>query len=98
MEQQYGDDFITIVDEEGNSFELEVLSELEYEGNTYVAVVAAPEDEQQSDEDLEVSILKASFEDGERYFDTVEDEEELEAVYNLFLEQSYEEEDEQSEE
>ena len=29
MEQQYGDDFISITDEDGKEYELEVLAELE---------------------------------------------------------------------
>ena len=31
MEQQYGDDFISITDEDGKEYELEVLAELEPE-------------------------------------------------------------------
>ena len=31
MEQQYGDDFISITDEDGKEYELEVLAELEHE-------------------------------------------------------------------
>ena len=38
---QFGSDFITITDDEGNEFELEVLSTLEYDGNTYLAVIPA---------------------------------------------------------
>ena len=34
MEQQYGDDFITITDEDGTNYELEVLSTLDYNGST----------------------------------------------------------------
>ena len=41
MADQYGSDFITIVDEEGTEYELEVLSTLEYNGNTYMAVIPA---------------------------------------------------------
>ena len=32
---QYGSDFLTIADEDGNEYELEVLSTLEYNGCTY---------------------------------------------------------------
>ena len=37
MEQQYGDDFISITDEDGKEYELEVLAELEHEGSRYLA-------------------------------------------------------------
>ena len=52
---QYGSDFLTIVDEDGNEFELEVLSTLEYNGSTYLAVIPAVESAETLE--LEVSIL-----------------------------------------
>lgn len=85
---QYGSDFITIVDEDGTEFELEVLSTLEYNGESYMAVVPAQDGESQ---DLEVSILKSVEEDGESILCAIEDEQELETVYNLIMEQLYEE-------
>ena len=88
MADNYGSDFITIVDEDGTEFELEVLSSIEYNGSTYLAVVLAGADEA----DLEVSILKSVEEDGEPILCAVEDEIELETVYNLIMDQIYEEE------
>ena len=41
MDQQYGDDFITITDEDGTEYELEVLARLEYEGSDYLALTPA---------------------------------------------------------
>ena len=41
MANEYGSDFMTIVDEDGTEFELEVLSSLEYNGFTYLAVIPA---------------------------------------------------------
>ena len=92
MEDQYGSDFITIVDEDGTEYELEVLSTLEYDGSTYLAVIPAGEslDELQ----LEVSILKSVEEDGEPLLCAIEDEEELQAVYDLIMDSLYEEEEE----
>ena len=91
MANNYGSDFITIVDDEGNEFELEVLSTLEYNGCTYMAVVPAANS--QDDLELEVSILKSTEEDGEPILSTIDDEEELEAVYDLIMDALYEEED-----
>ena len=90
MADEYGSDFITIVDEDGTEFELEVLSSIEYNGETYLAVTLAG----MEDADLEVSILKSVEEDGEPILCAVEDEAELEAVYNLIMEALYEEEEE----
>lgn len=91
MADNYGSDFITIVDEDGTEFELEVLSSIEYNGSTYLAVVLAGAEEA----DLEVSILKSVDEDGEPILCAVEDEVELETVYNLIMDQIYEEESEE---
>ena len=89
---QYGSDFITIVDDDGNEFELEVLSELEYNGCTYLAVIPAAGSQEELE--LEVSILKSTEEDGENILSAIEDEAELEAVYDLIMESLYEEEEE----
>ncbi len=88
---QYGSDFITIVDEDGTEYELEVLSTLEYNGESYLAVVPAAEEG--DDVDLEVSILKSVEEDGEPILCAIEDEQELETVYGLIMDSLYEEED-----
>lgn len=91
MSDQYGSDFITIVDEDGTEYELEVLSQLEYNGCTYMAVIPAADE---SELELEVSILKSVDEDGEPILVGIEDEEELQAVYDLIMDQLYEEEEE----
>ena len=87
---QYGSDFITIVDEAGAEYELEVLSTLEYDGNTYLAVIPAGESAEEFQ--LEVSILKSTEEDGESILSAIEDEQELQAVYDLIMDALYEEE------
>lgn len=90
---QYGSDFITIVDEDGTEYELEVLSTLEYNGEIYMAVV--PAQESQDALELEVSILKSVEEDGEPILCAIEAEEELEAVYSLIMDSLYEEDEEE---
>ena len=90
MSNQYGSDFMTIVDEDGTEFELEILSTLEYDGNTYMAVIPAGAEDSA---DLEVSILKSVEEDGEPILCAIEDEEELQAVYDLIMEELYAEEE-----
>ena len=88
---QYGSDFISISDEDGNEYELEVLSTLEYNGSTYLAVI--PAGESQEELELEVSILKSVEEDGEEILCAIDDEEELQAVYDLIMDELYEEEE-----
>ena len=89
---EYGSDFLTIVDEDGQEYELEVLSTLEYNDATYLAVIPAGNSQQELE--LEVSILKSVEEDGEDILSVIEDEQELEAVYNILMDSLYEEEEE----
>ena len=91
MADEYGSDFITIVDEDGTEYELEVLTTVEYNGGSYMAVIPADGENQLN---LEVSILKSSEEDGELMLSAIEDENELKAVYDLIMDSLYEEETE----
>ena len=94
MAENYGSDYMTIVDEDGTEFELEILSTLEYNGATYLAVVPAVDADE--DVDLEVSILKSVDEgDGEPILCAIEDEAELQAVYDLIMDSLYEEDEEE---
>ena len=86
MADHYGSDFMTIVDEDGEEFELEVLTTLDYNGCSYLAVIPAGEE----DTELEISILKSVEEDGEAVLCAIEDETELETVYQLIMDTLYE--------
>lgn len=90
MPDEFGSDFITIVDEDGTEYELEVLTSLEYNGETYLAVIPAVDADEEAD--LEISILKSVEEDGESILCAIEDAEELEAVHSLMMDSLYEEE------
>ncbi len=92
MTDKYGSDFLSITDEDGQEYELEVLSTLEYNGNSYLAVI--PAEGSQQELQLEVSILKSVEEDGEPLLCAVEDEAELQAVYDLLMDSLYEDESE----
>ena len=86
---QYGSDFISIVDDDGKEYELEVLSTLEWNGSTYMAVI--PAEGSQDTLELEVSILKSTEDNGELLLCTIDDEQELETVYRLIMDSLYEE-------
>ena len=88
MSDHFGSDFMTIVDEDGEEYELEVLTTLEHNGGTYLAVIPAGLEE---DEAPEVSILKSVEEDGEPSLCAIEDEAELQVVYDKIMELIYEE-------
>lgn len=91
--QNYGDDFVTITDEEGNSYEVERVSEedIEYEGKTYRAFLPVGENE---DEIYELILFRVVEEDGEELLETIEDEDEMEEVYAIFMDRLFEDDDE----
>ena len=88
MSEEYGNDFITLTDEEGNEVELEHLDSLVYEGETYMAFVQANDTpEEVLDEDsAELIILKVEPEDGEDMLVTIDDDDLLDTIFNLFVE------------
>ena len=88
MADQYGSDFITIVDDSGTAYELEVLSTIEYNGASYIAAVPASEEL-----NPEVILLKSIEEDGEPILCVIEDEQELDAVNELVMESLFQESD-----
>ena len=94
MSEQYGDDIITITDEDGVEYVLEILATMEFEGSVYYALVPVNSDEDE-EEDLEVSILKGVEEDGEEILCAIEDEDELERVYEAMMNEMFSEEDEE---
>lgn len=91
-EMDYGSDFVTLTDEEGNAFELEHLDTLEHKGITYMAFTPADAEE---GEEVEVIILKVEINGDEEELVTVEDDDELDEVYELFMQRISEEEDEE---
>ena len=97
MTDDFGSDFMTIVDEDGTEFELEILTTMEYNGFTYLAVIPA-DDSEDAGVKYEVSILKSVDEDGESILCAIEDDQELETVEKLIMDQLYEEEDKDFEE
>ncbi len=81
----YGSDFLTISDEDVVEYELEVLSAVEYNGYEYLAVIPAGEEADAP----QVSILRSTEEDGEPFLCAIEDEQELQAVYDLLMDALY---------
>lgn len=72
------DNVIVLTDDEGNDVEFEWLDTLEMNDNTYVVVV--PNDEESD----EVVILKMEVEDDEETFIGLEDEDEINEVFEEF--------------
>lgn len=97
MSDEFGPTFLTITDEDGNDIELEFLDALEYQGQRYMAFFPAETEGSEpdpDDPDTGLVILKAVEENGEELLSTLDSDEELDAVYDLFMESLFDEDDE----
>ena len=66
MNEDFGGDIITISDEDGNEFDLELLDTIEFEGQTYCVFVPADiENMDVNDPDYGLIFLKSREENGE---------------------------------
>ena len=92
MSGEFGNDFVTISDEEGNDFFLEHIDTIELDGIIYTAFVPADMDE--DDDDYGMIIFKVTEENGEELLATIDDDDLLEYIYGRFMERILDEEEE----
>ncbi len=95
MSEEFGPDFVTVTDEDGNEFELEHLGTLDHKGNTYMAFVPADMDE--DDEDFGLILLRVAEENGEQILADIDDQTELDEVYEQFMTELFADDEEASE-
>ena len=93
LPREFGDDIISVSDEDGNEFELLILDEADMDDVHYLACTESqnPEDESGT----EVIILKVieDEETGEELLSTVDSDEELEAIFQVFEDQMFSDDD-----
>ena len=95
MSEDFGPTFITVTDEDGKEIVLEFIDALEHNGQVYQAFFPAEtEGEEEDPDDAGLIILKVVHVDGEDLLSTLDSEEELEAVYEQFIELLFAEEEE----
>ena len=95
MSEDFGPNFISLTDEDGNEITLEYVDALEHNGQTYMAFFPVEEEgQEENEEDYGLIILKSVMETGEELLSTLDSDEELNEVYDLFMEQIMEDEDE----
>lgn len=95
MSEEFGPNFITLTDEDGNEIELEYVDAIEVDGQTYMAFFPTVDDEadEAAAEEFGLVILKSITENGEELLSTLDSDEELNHVYDLFMEQLMDDED-----
>ena len=90
MNDEFGPNFVTLTDDEGNDIELEYVDALEHNGTTYMAffpVVEEDSEDEENEEEYGLVILKSQMENGEQFLLTIDDEEDIDKIYDLFMEQ-----------
>jgi len=93
MSEDFGPTFITVTDEDGREIVLEFVDALEHEGCVYQAFFPAETEGEEEDPDAGLVILKVIHEDGEDLLSTLDSEEEAEKVYELFMENLFDDEE-----
>lgn len=84
MSEEFGNDFVTIIDDEGQEFVLEKLDTMDYNGESYVAFLPADMDE--NDPDYGMIILRSILDDnGDEFFESIDDDDQLQDVYEHFM-------------
>lgn len=84
MSEEYGNDFVTIIDDEGNEFELELLDTIDYNGESFAAFL--PTDMEEDDPDYGLIILSiVNDENGDEIFESIDDDDKLQQVYEMFM-------------
>lgn len=88
MSAELGNDFVTLIDEDGNEVEFEHIDTLEHEGTTYLAFIPA---DLSLEEEAEVVIMQVVEENGEELLEAVEDDEIADTVFDLVMQRAEEE-------
>lgn len=78
------DNIIVMTDEDGNDVEMEWVDTIHDNGNIYVIMLPVESD----DEGDEVTILRMDIDEDGESLNSIEDEKELERVYELFMEKN----------
>lgn len=102
MSEEFGPDFISVSDEDGNDFELELVDTLEHNGITYHAFFPAVEEDENGepvdvdadDEEYGLIIMKTIMDNGEEMLSTLDSDAEQEEIYDLFMERFFPDEEE----
>lgn len=96
MSEDYGNDFITIIDDDGNEFTLELLDTMDYNGESYGAFL--PTDLDEDDPDFGLIILQIiEDEEHNELFESIDDDDKLQDVYEHFKVLLFDDDDEEEE-
>ena len=84
--EEYCNDFVTLVDENGKETEFEIVDSLVSDNNEYYALIPVETSENVDSDNGELVILKVIEENGEEFLDEIEDDDEYESISEIFME------------
>ena len=83
--EEYGNDIVTVVDDDGEEHEFEVLDRIETDEKKYIALLPVFETQNDLlDDSGELIILQVTEEDGETVLEPIEDETEFDEIGAIF--------------
>lgn len=87
MSEQFGNDLVTVMDDEGNQHEFEILDAIETDEARYVALLPVYHDPSELvNDDGELIILTVKEENGEEVLLPIEDDDEFDEIAEIFEE------------
>ena len=84
-EEGFGNDILTLVDEDGTEHEFEVIDSLVTDDNEYFALISTETAENLASDDGELVILKVVEDNGEEFLEPIEDDDEFEEISEIFM-------------
>ncbi|MCI5801331.1 MAG: DUF1292 domain-containing protein [Oscillospiraceae bacterium] len=83
---EFGPDIITLSGDDGEEYQFEILDQLDKNGHTYFAMIPVIDEENLSEDDGELVVLRAAGEGEDQYLEPIEDEDEFNEVSGIFME------------
>lgn len=85
MAEEFNPDIITLEDDDGVEYTFEVLDRIETDDARYVALLPVYDDPKKMlDDNGELVILRVAEENGEEYFEDIEDDDEYDMIVDAF--------------
>jgi len=85
-EDDFSPELLTLVDEDGEEHQFEMVDSAEFEGGEYMALIPVFEDPQELlDDSGQLVILKLGEDNDEQFLEAIEDEDEFKRVGDFFV-------------
>lgn len=85
MAEEFNPDIITLEDDDGKEYTFEVLDRIETDDSRYIALLPVYDDPKKMlDDNGELVILRVVEENGEEFFEDIEDDDEYDMIVDAF--------------